>query len=157
LNYTSNGASCWYSINNGATNSSIVTCGTNFTYVTSIEGSNTWILYSNDSAGNLNSTNVTFFKDSVVPLISFGAGTEDNNMNFSRNWVYINTTWTEINFKNITFSLYNDTGVANRTTYTTAVYFINFTNLIDNNYTYEVNITDTANNKNGTGQKDNHR
>jgi len=46
LNYTSDGVSCWYSINNGATNSSSVTCGANFTDVTSIEGSNTWILYS---------------------------------------------------------------------------------------------------------------
>jgi hypothetical protein len=53
LNYTLNavGDSCWYSINNGATNSSIVSAGTNFTGLSSVGGLNTWIIYCNDTSG----------------------------------------------------------------------------------------------------------
>lgn len=70
LNYTSNGVDCWYSRNGGATNSTTSPVGTNFTGVTSIEGSNTWTLYCNDSSNNLNSTSVTFYKDSIPPVVS---------------------------------------------------------------------------------------
>ena len=153
LNYTVGDAtltSCWYSINNGLTNTS-VTCGNNLTSLTSTEGTNNWLVGANDSVGNSNMSKVTFFKDTVYPLISYGVGTESTNTNFSRNWIYVNTSWTELNLANITFYLYNATSIVNTTIYTTSTYFINFTNLIDGNYTYEVNITDTVNNKNRTG------
>ncbi|MDP3026070.1 MAG: hypothetical protein Q8N63_00030, partial [Nanoarchaeota archaeon] len=150
LNYTSNGVSCWYSNNSGAWNSTPAACGTNFTNVISVEGSNTWTLYANDSANNINSTSVTFFKDTVYPLINYGTGTENNNANFSRSWVYVNVSFTETNFANITFTLKNDTNTINTTIFTTQTYTINWTGLADNNYTYFVNITDSANNKNST-------
>ncbi|MBU1103391.1 MAG: hypothetical protein KJ600_02435, partial [Nanoarchaeota archaeon] len=66
LNYTAsdeNLASCWYSIDGGATNSSAVSCGINFTGITSVEGSNTWTVWANDSAGNENSSSITFTKE----------------------------------------------------------------------------------------------
>src|SRR3989338_7452511 len=69
LNYTSNGAYCWYSNGTGFWNSTPVSCGTNFTNVVSIEGSNTWTLYANDSVGNLNLTSVTFFRDTILPAL----------------------------------------------------------------------------------------
>lgn len=118
-----------------------------------IQGANKWNCYVCNSYDMCAwaSSNFTLNIDNTNPLISFGTGTENNNANFSRNWIYINTTFTETNFQNITFSLYNDTGTVNQTTFTTATYFINFTNLVDANYTYEVNITDKANNKNSTG------
>ncbi|MFH1270070.1 MAG: LamG domain-containing protein, partial [Nanoarchaeota archaeon] len=50
LNYTvsdENIDSCWYSIDNGAANSSAVSCGINFTGITSVEGSNTWTVWAN--------------------------------------------------------------------------------------------------------------
>ncbi|MEK6927925.1 MAG: LamG domain-containing protein, partial [Nanoarchaeota archaeon] len=62
LNYSAsdiNLASCWYSLNSGATNTS-VTCGQNVSGLTSSEGLNTWRIYVNDSAGNVNSSSVTF-------------------------------------------------------------------------------------------------
>ncbi len=62
---------CWYSINNGATNLSEGACSGSFTDVVSSEGSNTWIVYMNDSSGNLNSTAITFVKDTTSPVISF--------------------------------------------------------------------------------------
>jgi hypothetical protein len=74
LNYTYteiNPNNCWYSVNNGAVNLSVDICGTSFSSVVSSEGSNTWIFYMNDSAGNLNSTRITFVVDTTPPVISF--------------------------------------------------------------------------------------
>jgi hypothetical protein len=64
--YDENPDSCWYSRDNGETNSSIVSAGTNFTDVISIEGSNTWILYCNDTFNNQNSTSITFIKSTPI-------------------------------------------------------------------------------------------
>ncbi|OIO80894.1 hypothetical protein AUJ84_02370 [Candidatus Pacearchaeota archaeon CG1_02_32_132] len=61
LNYTFvelNPDSCWYSLNLGLTNASVV-CGQNVTPIAS-EGSNTWMIWINDSVGNKNSLAVTF-------------------------------------------------------------------------------------------------
>ncbi|MDP3027213.1 MAG: hypothetical protein Q8N63_05875, partial [Nanoarchaeota archaeon] len=70
LNHTSNGVSCWYSNNSGIWNSTPAACGTNFTNAISVEGSNTWTLYANDSSNNINSTSVTFFKDTISPNVA---------------------------------------------------------------------------------------
>ncbi|MEK6734265.1 MAG: hypothetical protein AABY27_04080, partial [Pseudomonadota bacterium] len=102
-----------------------------------------------DYAGNKNSTSTrTITLDTTYSLISFGANTEVDYANKSQTNIYVNTTFTEINFKNITFTLKNDTGTVNTTTFTTATYTINWTSLPNNNYNYYVNITDSANNKN---------
>jgi len=73
LNYTAvdnnNLGSCWYSLNSGITNNS-VTCGNNVSGISSSEGSNTWIIYVNDTAGNENSSLVTF----TVTLPDGGTG-----------------------------------------------------------------------------------
>ena len=72
LNYTASDSllsSCWYSLDDGATNTT-VTCGNNLTGLTSNEGENTWRVYANDTAGNLNSTSVMFTVDSISPLVT---------------------------------------------------------------------------------------
>lgn len=51
--------SCWYSLNGGKTNMTM-TCGNNVTGVSSVEGSNTWRVYANDTSGNENSSSVIF-------------------------------------------------------------------------------------------------
>ena len=76
LNYTfteTNPDKCWW--NNGTANSTSVNAGTNFTGLTSNEGSNTWIVYCNDTVGNLNSSSVTFFKDTIVPNVTINSPT----------------------------------------------------------------------------------
>ncbi len=105
----------------------------------------------NASLGNNYKDVFTFIIDTTNPLISFGTNTADDYANLSQSWIYANVTWLEDNFANITFSLYNDSGAVNSTNYITPVYTINWTGLTDNNYTYEVNITDTSNNENSTG------
>lgn len=70
LNYTfneTNPDSCWYSINNGTTNSTRTAMGNNFTGISSFEGSNLWWLYCNDTTNNTNTTKITFNKDTVLP------------------------------------------------------------------------------------------
>jgi hypothetical protein len=72
LNYTlieANAPICWWTKDNGITNSTPSICGTSFSGLTSIEGSNTWIIYVNDSYGNMNSTSVTFFVDTTLPIV----------------------------------------------------------------------------------------
>ena len=62
----------------------------------------------------------------------------------------MNVTVTEINEKNITFFLYNTTGLVNRTEFTNANRTINFTGLVDNLYYYNVTLFDFAGNSNNT-------
>ncbi|MBU0907372.1 MAG: hypothetical protein KKE05_04425, partial [Nanoarchaeota archaeon] len=112
LNYTFieiNCDSAWYSTNGGADNSSRAGCGTNFTDITSTEGSNTWTLYLNDSAGNENSSSVTFFKDTVIPLVSIT--TPENNTNTTNNQTEINYTVSDTNLNSCWWT--NNSGSSN--------------------------------------------
>ena len=151
LNYTiidANPSTCWYSRDLGDTNETAVAAGDNFTDVISAEGGNTLTLYCNDSAGNLNTTAVTFFKDTVFPLISYEGGTLPTGTFIDASNIYINTTWTEANFKSISFALWGTS--SSTVTYTTATYKHNFTSLSDGLYYYNVTVTDIADNYNQT-------
>ena len=62
LNFTvdAEGVRCWFSTDGGVTNSSDNDCTENFTGITSVLGSNTWIVFSNNSVGEVGQDNVTF-------------------------------------------------------------------------------------------------
>jgi len=95
LNYTHTGGSrCWYSIDAGVTNSTTVACGTNWTGLTgnSSLGSNTWILYINDSAGNENSTQISFFVDNTEPAISYDATTDADLSTSDDDVIFVNVS-----------------------------------------------------------------
>jgi len=108
--------SCWYSINNGITNSTPQLPGTNWTGVMSIQGSNTWIVYCNDSAGNVNFSSVTFIVDMIYPqftnsttyppdLVEYAPG-----VTYQFNITIENTNGTAgIDFNGINYSLSNIT------------------------------------------------
>ena len=75
LNYTvsdDNLDSCWYSLDGGSTNVTVASC-LNVTGLDSGQGSSTWIVYANDTAGNLNSSSVTFFVDSIHPEVTINS------------------------------------------------------------------------------------
>ncbi|MFC2138202.1 BspA family leucine-rich repeat surface protein [Bacteroidota bacterium] len=59
---------CWYSIDNGTTNSTTNDCLSNFTGLDPNQGANTWTVYVNDTAGNENSSSMTFVQE---PLKNF--------------------------------------------------------------------------------------
>ncbi|MBI2451559.1 hypothetical protein HYV50_00605 [Candidatus Pacearchaeota archaeon] len=108
----------------------------------------------NDTLNNkvdLTTRNITL--DRTFPLISYGVGTENDNAVVNRDWIYVNVTFLEINFANITFLLVNDFGIVNSTTHTTEIYEINWTNLPAGNYTYNVSIYDLAGNFNSTATR----
>jgi len=150
LNYTATDTNlfeCWYSLDNGATNTTAVGCN-NLTGLTSNEGSNTWSLWANDTVGNTNESTIVFFKDTIFPLIDYGIGTEVNNTNKSINFIYINTTWTETNFYNITFRINGATAI-----FLTPTYYYNLTGLSGGIYRYNVTICDIVNNCNTTATR----
>ena len=155
LNYTvsdTNLDTCWYSTDDGTTNTT-VTCGTNVTGLSSGQGSSIWRVYANDSAGNENTSSVTFFVDSIIPLIDYGIGTEADGVNISADAIFVNVTVTETNEDTITFSLYNDTTTVNSTSFTDGTRNINWTSLSDGNYTYNVTVNDTVGNSNTTATR----
>ena len=78
-----NAGSCWYSTNNGLTNSSTVEAGDNFTSVSSSEGENTWFVYCNDSSNNIAQDSVTFTKN--IPTISLSLITPTTDTNVTQN------------------------------------------------------------------------
>jgi len=112
---------CWYSTNNGTTNTTI-TCGQNVTGLVSYEGNNTWFLWINDSLGRTNSTNVTFIVDAVPPVLVLHSPLNDSNQVFVNEYPYnvtLNYTatdlsldscwyWSDINTTNTTFTCNTD-------------------------------------------------
>src|SRR3989344_4902177 len=152
LNYTisdGNLQACWYSLNLGATNNSI-TCGTNLTGLISAEGSNTWRVYANDSAGNLNFSSVTFVKDTTAPAINFTSPTEISGITINRNNIAVNVTISDTNYANVTINLYNSTGLVNSTFSIQIGYFVNFTNLANGIYYFNATAYDNIGNYNST-------
>ncbi|MFH1500638.1 MAG: PA14 domain-containing protein, partial [archaeon] len=116
----------------GATYSDPVAAGTNFTNVFSILGSNTWTVYCNDSAGNLNQTNVTFSVYISYPSVS---------------WVYPANGSINKTSYNITIEITNSSDAVytwwqngtDNLTYTGTTYI----NLSDGNYTFFAYANDT--------------
>ncbi|MEK6846602.1 MAG: hypothetical protein AABY16_00375, partial [Nanoarchaeota archaeon] len=107
LNYTAsdvNLQACWYSTNGGAVNTTIV-CGTNVTGLNSGQGSSTWRVYANDSAGNINFKVVTFSVDSIVPTVNIAypsnSSTLGNNVSISLNFtamdINLQACWFNVN------------------------------------------------------------
>lgn len=71
LNFTYTETNCenaWYSNDSGVTNYSVQACTSNFSSMVASEGNNTWIVYMNDSAGNINSSSVVFVLDTTSPV-----------------------------------------------------------------------------------------
>jgi len=134
---------CWYSTDNGTTNSSDQDVGLNFTDVTSIEGNNIWTVYCNDTDGNWTSSNVTFLKDTTSPY--FTGIPQNTTINYTQGFgVLFNATdasslpvgWS-INWTN-SFSI-NQSG-----------YLKNTTRLAGGAYIINVTINDSLGNQNST-------
>jgi hypothetical protein len=74
LNYTVSDLllqACWWSNSSGVINYSI-TCGENVT-VDSVEGDNHYIVWANDSVGHISLSEVYFYVDSIVPVLTYTA------------------------------------------------------------------------------------
>jgi hypothetical protein len=138
--------SCWYSMDNGVTNSSSVSSGTNFTGVISSIGANTATVYCNDSRGNVGNKSVTYTLDAI----RYSSDSDPTNTSVSGvGDVFINVTINPIvERQNISFRGYNLTNgsitqyLSNDFTNST-----NFTNLTStsNPFYWNVILYDTNN------------
>jgi len=108
--------------------------------------------YAVDSLGNLNNTSersITLIAvDSTAPAIAFAYGIP-NNGDVGDSTIFVNVSIVETNLANVTYYLYNSSGLYNSTTFDSAITSLTF-NTPAGNYSYQVNATDSYNNKNGT-------
>lgn len=145
------GDTCLYSFNEGISNNSMTTVDDfvfNATNTTVPDGDLTAYFYCNDTEGNVGNENRTFTVDTIAPNISYGIGTLKDGGNFSRSNIYVNVSVIELHESNITFTLHNSTDQVNSTTFYTQVRSINWTDLPDENYTYNVTVYDSFSNHN---------
>ncbi|MBI3334051.1 right-handed parallel beta-helix repeat-containing protein [Candidatus Pacearchaeota archaeon] len=141
---------CWYSLNLGVTNTTVA-CGTNVSGLNSGQGSSTWRVYANDSAGNTNSTSVTFFIDSVNPSVQFVEPSESNASSIiARQELYVNVTASDTNFANLTIRLFNSSGIVNTSTTSGTGLYLNYSGLNDGTYRFNASVSDTFGNVNST-------
>ncbi len=89
--------------------------------------------------------------DPIFPLIDFGSITPLNGSKFARTWIFVEASVEEDNEKNITFYLYySNKTLLNSSTYTDSRRTINWTNLAEGKYYYNITIFDLSNNYNFT-------
>lgn len=153
LNYTVSDEilldSCWYSLDSGATNVS-TTCNVDLTGLTSVEGSNTWTVYANDSSNNLGYDAVTFLKDTSPPVINLTNPADAIHTNVIQNFtatitdgggivnstLYILNSSNDLIFSQFTAHAGNPTSVNIGTEYNLSIAGV---------YTWYYNATDTTN------------
>ena len=102
LNYTASDANlqaCWYSLNNGLANATII-CGQNASRLTSSEGSNSWKIWANDSAGNVNLSSVSFVVDTIKPILTINS---PSNQNYNTNSILVNVSAYDANLGSVWF------------------------------------------------------
>ncbi|MFH1608194.1 MAG: hypothetical protein ABIA78_03600, partial [archaeon] len=150
VNYTTsdiNLASCWYSNDTNSVNTTLTNCGANITTVVWSEGEHNVTVWSNDSAGNSNSSMVFFTIDTTPPTITLispanQSADSDGNITFNYN---VSDMLSVSNCSLILNGTVNQTNLS-----ITKDVVQNFTvnNLVAGAYNWYVNCTDAVNNIN---------
>ncbi|MBD3253218.1 DUF2341 domain-containing protein [Candidatus Pacearchaeota archaeon] len=148
-------SNCVFSFNNFQNNYTMTEFNDsyfNYTNSSMNEGSFTADFWCNDSAGNINNTEeIVFLIDRTYPLIEYGENTENNHANVTNNWIYVNITVEEDNEANISFRLYDEShSLLNESIFYNNQRTINWTDLDDGSYYYNVTVMDGAGNFNFT-------
>ena len=92
--YDINRASCWYSNDSMTANTTLASCA-NITTVTWTQGYHNVTIWTRDSAGNTNSSSVTFYIDSTAPALNITYPA--NNFNTSSTNLNVNYTVSDLN------------------------------------------------------------
>ncbi|MDP7179805.1 MAG: PQQ-binding-like beta-propeller repeat protein [Candidatus Woesearchaeota archaeon] len=124
---------------------------TNITVTGFQDGSYLWNITCIDNTTNINTSitrNLTV--DLTAPQLYFDASTLNASTYYSQNYIFVNVSVTETNLKNITYYLYNSSGLEINQTYTSQTFTHNFTSLKDGAYSINVTIFDQAGNSNST-------
>ncbi len=110
-----------------------------------------------DTANNTNTSQRTFTIDTTRPLITYETNINSltNNTNWSQATFYVNVSYTETNFDNVTFNLLNSSSAnINGTKFNGSTNrAINFSGLADGIYRLNVTVVDLANNSNTSEQR----
>lgn len=124
------------------------------TFTSLSDGTYVYNVSVNDSSGNSNSTLTrTITLDTTSPSVTFGLGVVSDGSYVSQNFVFVNVSAIESNEKNITFRLYNASGLYDEQTFVDGTRAYNFTGLSDGNYSYNVSVFDYATNINTTSTR----
>ena len=112
-------------------------------------------LSSVDWFNNKNASNVTIILDRTRPTIVYYGWAESNNTvtNGSNSDIVFNVTFTETYFANATYTLLNTSSrlvLHSSNVTSSASTNVNFSGLLDGNYTFFMNVTDLATNQNTT-------
>ena len=99
--------SCWYTDNSGQANTTLSNCQN--TSYTASQGSTILKIYANDSAGNTNSSSVTFFVDSLKPNINIIF--PSNSQWFNSKNIEINNSILDTNLQSCWWT--NNSGITN--------------------------------------------
>ena len=118
------------------------------------DGNYTFYGWANSTLGNFNATlRRTIIIDTIIPFIDYSSETPANQSALTDS-LFINVSISEINPFNITFILYNSTNLVNQTTLLmgnqSSNTTINFTNLPEDVYFYNVSTWDIRGHKNNT-------
>jgi len=118
------------------------------------DGVHSWnIITTNGSFSNA-SVFRTLTVDTTNPLLSYTTGTPSNGSSLSQTSITVVVSATETNSANVTYELFNSSGLVNSTTFSMASAAANNTitwsSLIEMTYHFNVNILDLAMNSNTT-------
>ncbi|MBI3334731.1 right-handed parallel beta-helix repeat-containing protein, partial [Candidatus Pacearchaeota archaeon] len=156
---TNKNTTVFYSLDSGINNVSMSsTDNRNFNASNSsiINGSYTFIVYANDTAGNRNDTSrVIFFIDTGYPKIDYLAATESDGVILqTRRDLIVNITSNDTFFANITIRLYNGSHSRIRLNESNlSLFMINYTGLSDGLYFFNATASDTSGNVNHTSSR----
>jgi hypothetical protein len=142
--------SCWFT--NGSINDYSIPCvnGVPQTFVfENHEGNNNWTICAKDIVGHETCDTVTFWVDSITPLIEFTEPTTASG-NYSQNSIWATVTASDTNLQNIIINLYDSTGLVASQSGTISPLFRNFTGLGDGTYYLNATVNDAIGHMNQT-------
>lgn len=98
-----------------------------------------------DKAGNFGVTpKRTLILDNTPPVINYISPTLDDNLNITQDYLFVNVSVVEENEDQVTFYLYNSSGLVYETTFVDGTHELNWTNLADTSYEYNVTVQDIS-------------
>ncbi len=149
INFSASDANLSYcQFTDGTITENISCAGIN--YVNSTEGNNTWNITVFDIVGRSNSTSVTFFVDSIFPMIQFVPITTVSG-NYTQNWTFANVSAIDSYLDTISIYLFNGSGeILNISNSTSSPFSINFTELMEGIYYLNASANDTIGHINST-------
>jgi len=112
VNYTVSDANlqaCWYSNDTMSVNTTLTNCA-NITTVTWSEGQHNIIVWANDSIGNVNSSYVSFFVDSIAPVVNILLPQEGTTYGYNAS-LALNYSASDTNLQSCWYNLNNGNNI----------------------------------------------